>query len=66
MATVARTTRQPKSKKAILLFKLKAGITSLVARSAASRMLGYTCELEIEHHYRTFPSHTLGAPCTRS
>ena len=41
--------------KAIFL-KLKARITSLVARSAASRMLGYTCELEIKHFHRSFPS----------
>ena len=33
-----------KIQKAIFL-KLKARVTSLVARSAASRMLGYTCEL---------------------
>ena len=44
-----------KIQKAIFL-KLKARVTSLVARSAASRMLGYTCELEIKHYYRTFPS----------
>ena len=36
--------------------KLKARVTSLVARSAASRMLGYTCELENEHCHRTFSS----------
>ena len=30
--------------------------TSLVARSAASRMLGYTCELEIKQYHRTLPS----------
>ena len=36
--------------------KLKAGVTSVVARSAASRMLGYTCELEINHNHRTLPS----------
>ena len=41
--------------KAIFL-KLKARITSLVARSAASRMLGYTCELEIKHFHRSLPS----------
>jgi len=46
-----------KLKKAIFL-KLKARVTSLVARSAASRMLGYTCELEIKHsdYHRTPPS----------
>src|SRR6056300_552972 len=44
-----------KLQKAIFL-KLKARVTSLVARSAASRMLGYTCELEIKHYHRTFPS----------
>ena len=44
-----------KIQKAIFL-KLKARVTSLVARSAASRMLGYTCELEIKHYHRTFPS----------
>ena len=56
MATVAWTTRQPKSKKDIFLIKLKARVTSLVARSAASRMLGYTCELEIKHRHRTLLS----------
>jgi hypothetical protein len=58
MAAVARTNRDDeatKIQKAIFL-KHKARVTSLVARSAASRMLGYTCELEIKHHHRTFPS----------
>jgi len=41
--------------KAIFL-KLKARVASLVARSAASRMLGCTCELKIEHYHRTLPS----------
>jgi len=40
----------------IFLLKLKARIKSLVARSAASRMLGYTCELEIKHYHRILPS----------
>ena len=55
MATVARTMRQPKSKRQFF-FQLNARVTPLVARSAASRMLGYTCELEIKHYHRTFPS----------
>ena len=38
------------------IVKLKARVTSVVARSAASRMLGCTCELEIKHYHRTFPS----------
>jgi hypothetical protein len=40
----------------VIFLKLKATVTSLVARSAASRMLGYTCEPEIKHYHRTFPS----------
>ena len=54
-----RNDGQPKSKKAIFL-RLMARVTSLVARSVASRMLGYTCELEIRHNHRTFtfpPTH---------
>jgi len=61
----ARTTRQLKSKRHLsyvksvskvsqsvsqsVSSKLKARVTSLVARSAASRMLGYTCELALPH-----------------
>ena len=44
-----------KVQKAIFL-KLKARVTSLVAHSAASRMLGYTYELEIKHRHRTLLS----------
>jgi hypothetical protein len=39
-----------------IFLKLKARVTSVVARSAASRMLGYTCGLEIKHNHRTLPS----------
>jgi len=39
-----------------IFLKLEADDTSLVARSAASRMLDYTCELEIKLYDRTFPS----------
>jgi len=39
-----------------IFLKLKARVSSLEARSAASHMLGYTCELEIKHYHRTFPS----------
>jgi hypothetical protein len=47
---------ETKIQKAIFL-KLKARVTSLVARSAASRMLGCTCEPKIKHYYhRTLPS----------
>ena len=49
-----------KLKKAIFL-KLKARVNSLVARSAASRMLGYTSELEIKHSdYHRTPPYTHG------
>ena len=44
-----------KLQKAIFL-KLRARVTSLVARSAASRMLGCTCELQIKHYHCLFPS----------
>ena len=55
MATVARTMSQLKSKRPSFL-NSRLEFTSLVARSAASQMLGYTCELEIKHYHRTFPS----------
>jgi hypothetical protein len=48
-----------KIQKAIFL-KLKARVTSLVARSAASRMLGYTCELT--KTIKEADTHKLGRP----
>lgn len=39
-----------------LFFRLKARITSLIARTTASRILGYSCSLEVKHRFRSFPS----------
>jgi len=39
-----------------LFFRLKARITSLIARTTASRILGYSCSVEVKHHFRSFPS----------
>jgi hypothetical protein len=39
-----------------LFFRLKARITSLVARTTASRILGYSCLVEKKPRFHPFPS----------
>jgi hypothetical protein len=39
-----------------LFFRLKARITSLVARTTAARILGYSCLVEKKVRFRPFPS----------